>query len=515
MVPPNDLNELLSPEEAQAFLYNNDPPPEEDLPKIRAFIAKAQDGLEALNAILLPMLMQRAMFEEILRKHTPLVLPIRRVPPEVWAEIFRWNLVDNQPITECDPPSPPPWLPAQVCRSWRAAALAESTLWSCVYIHYLLIPEPLELEEQLRRSRNASLDVFFYWKEDYAEYLLELLDLLVAQSSRWERATIYWAETNPGMVHSMSRIAGQLPRLKHLTSIANKPRAIPRDLFADASSLREVLLTETEEPFGRHVPDSPLLSAPWAQITRFRVRLGPEPVLEILRAMHQLRECGIYKRSGDAAHDFFATTSTMVLLPHLRRLCVWDARFLRVLEAPRLQYLMLDATGGQDAASSFIRRSGCQVLGLKIFDWGPDAVINLLGNIPGLKYLELGINIRPGYNREDSDENLRTMFAALGSASSPSLCPDLTSFIIERPSAIFGRDIYQRFFEMIVSRWHPGTPQGLKSVVFLDQAHQYYRGVQSLEESHQQWIQELRADGLDIRFDPYEDKLLNSDMELP
>ncbi|KAJ7608225.1 hypothetical protein FB45DRAFT_690462, partial [Roridomyces roridus] len=56
-----------------------------------------------------------------IRKHSAILSAVRRMPPELWNEIFKSASF-----------AAPPWSLGLVCRSWRNVALANPYLWSYI-----------------------------------------------------------------------------------------------------------------------------------------------------------------------------------------------------------------------------------------------------------------------------------------------------------------------------------------------------------------------------------------------
>ncbi|KAJ7131385.1 hypothetical protein C8R44DRAFT_557252, partial [Mycena epipterygia] len=116
-------------------LESNNPPLESEIPDIRQIISDNQARVDALNvqidALRIAMerlLLERDEREECVRKHTAVMSPIRRVPPEVLSQIFALTLPHTRRFDD-KPIHGPPWRLGHICRSWRRWALADPFLW--------------------------------------------------------------------------------------------------------------------------------------------------------------------------------------------------------------------------------------------------------------------------------------------------------------------------------------------------------------------------------------------------
>ena len=115
-----------------------------------------QQKVDALKSRISTLKIQLRELEEELRQHEAVLSPVRRIPVEVWGEIFslalpaslngrgRKHLVDF----------------CRVCRLWREAALAARWLWSSVIINTDQISHSFEeLVSWLTKSGDFSKSI--------------------------------------------------------------------------------------------------------------------------------------------------------------------------------------------------------------------------------------------------------------------------------------------------------------------------------------------------------------------
>ncbi|KAJ7137718.1 hypothetical protein C8R44DRAFT_335611 [Mycena epipterygia] len=450
-----DINsQMTSPPEAQAFFLNNEPPLDVHVPKIQDFLLTARARLVLLKN-------EVDALEESIRTHSAVVSSIRRLPSEILCNIFAWTLPH-----ECTRDGGEstftigPWRLALVCKRWRECALGYGRLWSSIDINDTdsddmtadRYPLPA-LETQLARSRDVPLKVAFYGGFfGSCPHLLSLLKTLVL---RWESFTVYlnWIDAVPEMLRTISRIKGQLPLLRRLemcSLLTTLPTSM-LDIFSTAPQLREVFLTSDAYEYDSHV-----ISAPWAQITRFRARFPPKFLLEILQAMPNLVECGLVMLDDK---DTVPATTKVIVLPRLRRLYVEDDSFLRFLAAPNLEYLFVH--GGTDEIIPFLRRSSCLLKGVGVFYCISPALFPLLHAIPTL----LHFHVTFGYTEVPTGRT-EEFFAAMGVSGAPSdPWPNLKSLRIDFVTR--GWD-YGGLYDMVESRWNAGDARCLNSVRLSD-----------------------------------------------
>ncbi|KAJ7482177.1 hypothetical protein B0H11DRAFT_1666321, partial [Mycena galericulata] len=130
------------------LLNTNDPPLATELPFIQSIRAKTRTRLNFLDdeiARLWDRLGELEGERTSLAKYHPqltrILSPLRRMPPEILAEIFSWTLPslpeamhrsDNRfTIQES------PWLLTHVSRRWRAVSISTPELWSLIALDYL------------------------------------------------------------------------------------------------------------------------------------------------------------------------------------------------------------------------------------------------------------------------------------------------------------------------------------------------------------------------------------------
>ncbi|KAL0946836.1 hypothetical protein HGRIS_013004 [Hohenbuehelia grisea] len=288
--------------------------------------------------------------------------PIRRIPPELLAEIFehacRGALFGLGP----------PWTLAMVCQRWRSVALSTARLWSTISSatsDKVLSNENFSsvIELCLQRSGNAPLDIWWF-KTDPV-----LPDAVVSQSSRWRTAV--------GSRAAFPSLApGHVPLLEYLhlhgrTRAGESIREL--DTFAVAPRLREVHLTgiswhHTRLPIKQLEIMEVRFTSPWAAYTDL-----PQLTFSNLTSL---------KPHFRDEHPIPPSSSEPVCLPNLKSLILEPAGLTPLLDLlclPKLHYLFArsqDVEHGPNdwqRLAALITRSACHLKILSVgAEYGPE-----------------------------------------------------------------------------------------------------------------------------------------------
>ncbi|KAJ7166995.1 hypothetical protein C8R46DRAFT_1351190 [Mycena filopes] len=378
--PPVSLASFLEPLPTDSspfladLLHTNDPPPDSEIPQLRHIIAVGETRVAALHVLqsALAKLVQRLdEASEAVAQYRAVISPVRRMPPELIAEILTWAHLASErddPGTDVDLKwTPPPWHLAQICRAWRETALSLPSLWTCITASAAL---PIELiETQLERSAAAPLDIC--WPDVKYDGNPGLLDVLLPSSRRWRTLSLHLGRApGPGSRNLtwLSPLEGQLDSLVTLEVVDAATLLVPA-IFGAALNLRRVLLTSRTL-----VGSSPRVEGiPWAQITHYRGAYHPTHQLTLLSGAPHLVDCALGLLAGRVPPPAAAPDDDNGILTHpaLRRLRLTDPAFLALLAAPRLERLSLRGTGtprppAPEVVREFTARSACVLTSLDL-----------------------------------------------------------------------------------------------------------------------------------------------------
>ncbi|KAJ7131390.1 hypothetical protein C8R44DRAFT_774763 [Mycena epipterygia] len=402
------------------LLESNDVPHDSEIPAIRQIIAENQSNLQIdVLRNTEELIRERDEREECVRKHTAVLSPIRRVPPEVMGQIFALTLPWHTKRVGDETMLSPPWRLGHISRTWRHWALADPFLWTTIIIsgHYpdLLDIYPLSMmETQLLRSGNVPLAVTFdSWDCEKVDERL-LWDLLLPHCERWHTVRLRYRGAFSAFSELLDVVWGRVPQLQKLELVVHdtyNPLGLP-NLFSIAPSLREVVLTDAKHTF-----TSLPLYIPWGQITRYRGRDHPERQFEILVAAPNLVECGLSFVGDERPFP----GDKVVTRSHLRRLYLdtGNGSLLNHLTAPALEVLY--APEVSEPLIRFVTRSACRLTRLVLtMASSADALVRALELLPCLEDLlmiaDMGVTTIIGF------------FNRMTISGTPSdLCPRLTS----------------------------------------------------------------------------------------
>ncbi|KAJ7483547.1 hypothetical protein FB451DRAFT_1129456, partial [Mycena latifolia] len=178
------------------LVTTNEPPALLDLVHVESIIAKIDAHLTGLDDQISQMRDHLKQLEEecvsLLRyreQNVAICSPLRRMPPEVLAEIFSWTLPsvsEARRQTRLDI-AHSPWVLTHVNSRWRAVALSTPSLWSLIVIDWNERSVfPLSLVK-LQIERAWTLKIHFYGNSRIlTRPQTDTFVLLSEFSSRWE-----------------------------------------------------------------------------------------------------------------------------------------------------------------------------------------------------------------------------------------------------------------------------------------------------------------------------------------
>ncbi|KAJ7609140.1 hypothetical protein FB45DRAFT_1010718, partial [Roridomyces roridus] len=127
----------------QKLAETNEPPEDAELAGLRArasttstFLSALEEGIAELEDRLKQLHSERAALKALQEEYSTILSPIRRVPPEILAEIFSWTLPrpDEGFALAGKKTRHSPWILGHICSRWRAIALSIHSLWSLIHV---------------------------------------------------------------------------------------------------------------------------------------------------------------------------------------------------------------------------------------------------------------------------------------------------------------------------------------------------------------------------------------------
>ncbi|KAF9024409.1 hypothetical protein BDZ89DRAFT_1162230 [Hymenopellis radicata] len=328
---------------------------DQDILAVDAAITTTRLALESLEQ-------ERDALNDIKQNYETIISTRRRIPPEIWSEIFLYaHSLDSD--KKFDWPSPTIWQLSQVCQTWRNLAFSLHSCWSSIVLKFLSLRSASERDVELlafvlERSHQHLLDVTILDSNNYdLPFTRRMQEKVFAESHRWRTAHLHHIEVNSVLY---APLRGRLPQLELLDFAF--PGGMVSDnavisAFKDCPRLVTVVLTGA---------DPRMVELPVKQITCLRLSYdrgadysGPYvdlisrcPLLEILHVYFPERARNPLPKS--------------LTLPCLRDLTATsDPSLLDSLALPRLEVAALYARLSlphPDTLYSFyclIRRSSC------------------------------------------------------------------------------------------------------------------------------------------------------------
>ncbi|KAJ7656499.1 hypothetical protein DFH06DRAFT_472528 [Mycena polygramma] len=342
------------PLQFHGLLDSNRPPTDSETSSLRNAIAeeqarkmRADERIAALTVSLNKVVRDRDALEEDIRKLEGILSPLRRMPTELLSLIFDFATRRRQwygPDTDL-------WIISQVCLRWRTIVCTQPVLWAFINLDFrerLVESKTMtefRLETQLQRSGHLPLDVVFTSSFDRICTAREsgLLHKLANHCARWEKIRI---DGPLSLSAGLTAVRGNLPLLRKLQVVFHRGDEEfegSLDIFEFAPNLREASLN-LDHQWG--VPVNQTL--PFSQLLRYAGQNTWDNHLNILRLASSLVECLL------DVDDISMPPTTLVTLPHLRRLSMSRSNLLDCLDTPQLEELY--CCSASDHLSSLFKR---------------------------------------------------------------------------------------------------------------------------------------------------------------
>ncbi|KAJ6481230.1 hypothetical protein C8R47DRAFT_593314 [Mycena vitilis] len=376
------------------LLDSNRAPTDSETSSLRNAIAeeqarkmRADERIAALTVSLKKLVRDRDALEEDIRKFEGILSPLRRMPTELLSLIFDFATRRRQwygPDTDL-------WIISQVCLRWRATVCTQPALWTFINLDFrerLVEPRTMtefRLEIQLQRSGHLPLDVVFTSGFDRicTERESGLLHKLANHCARWEKIRI---DGPLSLSACLTTVRGNLPLLRKLQVVFHRGDGEFEgsvDIFEFAPNLQEASLN-LDHPWG--VP-SVNQTLPFSQLLRYVGRNTWDNHLNILRLASNLVECVL------DVDVMSMPPSTLVTLPHLRRLSMSRSNLLDCLDTPQLEELYC-CSASDHLSSLFQRRRPYRLQKLVLlFPASVTDVSGVLRCVPTIT--DLSVSVRP------------------------------------------------------------------------------------------------------------------------
>ncbi|KAJ7230273.1 hypothetical protein GGX14DRAFT_410330, partial [Mycena pura] len=346
------------------LLHSNEAPLESELADIEtassdmdAHLALLDDEIARLKARVEQLEEERLAIGTRRQRNHAILSPLRRIPPEVLAEVFLWSLPPSYVDYERGryDVKESPWVLTHVCSRWRAIALSTSSLWSCIVIAYSpendsssAYPLPL-VKAHIQRSRQLAVTFHSCETSDW-EPQVEVFQCLAQHCGRWVELDML---VTSQLLPLLSGLRGQIPCLRKLylewDDSESHPGMQSIDCFETACSLVDLSIMP------RHIPINILL--PVHQLNRYAMTAPWGAHQSFLTLASNLVEAWI------VVDDQRWPEPSPITLPFLRRLSVSEPEVLDYITVPTLEEIALYVDGNdldfQRRLASLLHRSSC------------------------------------------------------------------------------------------------------------------------------------------------------------
>ncbi|KAL0572532.1 hypothetical protein V5O48_009426 [Marasmius crinis-equi] len=234
-------------------LDTNYAPSRREREEIRAIVQDPEQEIRRIDEEISRLQARRDELSRFVTSHRMLLSPFRRLPGELWGEIFVRCLPNGSlPVRSL---SEAPLLLTCICRTWREVALNTPTLWNAVHISippalsYRGIEKPEDMQYSSLRALKAreqglkqwldrsgslpltlslnALSTSERWGEDQSEQeklkekgCLDLMKMLTGFSRKWKSLSLtYFPTSFLGPLESLT--AGDLPLLEEIRDLGS------------------------------------------------------------------------------------------------------------------------------------------------------------------------------------------------------------------------------------------------------------------------------------------------------
>jgi hypothetical protein len=446
---------------------------QDSIAAVQPAISQLDNDIACVQRVLERLTMERKVLQDYSNDHALLLTLARRVPTDIWLEIFSHCLPQGD-LLSCKPtdvldgisdfsPRHAPTLLLQICSDWRAIAISSPRLWSLIPLHSLCNQVPsFVVQAWLRRSHQAALTVILRPSSDELPTFFHspAMRAVCEQSHRWQSVSI----TLPlsfDFISVFSPLKNNLPALEEL-HIDFEPlfQYGPQlEIFYNAPKLRRVTI---------YRPPPFLISSfelPWKHLTHFSSkRYHPfgniAALLNLLHSAPHLLEV-----------EWYLTYSRplAVTLEHsrLRNLSLFinddPGSALDNLLLPSLRTLFIETLGDRwfwtwSSFEPFMSRNGRALESFKLASVtlrGAD-IIPCLEVLPSLRQLVIFIMIDPIIAGATIEELLQALSCTTtGNIRRCVALPRMQTIMISCPVPDSRQAVVaSKFIDMIESRWH-------------------------------------------------------------
>ena len=435
-LPPSSVHSRFVPTaEDQTSIRKN-------IQQIESTVGSVENEIIRLRRSLTELEDYRDQLYDNLTRHQAVLSPVRKIPPEILAEIFLHAAEGSSVVWPRQNGSiEMPMLLGRICSYWRTITLSLPLLWSDIRLDLPYGHEAAGgikttctavqdlVDTCLSRSGNTLLS-FSITADGPHGLITDLLQAFVKHSSRWRDASIDLARLSR-YHQTLLPAQGSVPNLYrlHLGTSAKDPLAPSiLDAFRVSPSLKELSISYLTRPF--HI-----LRVPWDQLTHLTSKMSTFREGEFSEILRHATNLVVFSTEGERILE--VTSSQPVLLPHLQKLAIvnkgsYITKSFHFFTAPNLKELYLHAITpfNPEQTIAMLTRSNCQLTHLTLHSsqevdavWEENfGIARLLGCVPSLVHLHLTV-------LKSGDDLIHRL--GLHSNVLPQILPNLECFMLE------------------------------------------------------------------------------------
>ncbi|KAJ7168995.1 hypothetical protein C8R46DRAFT_1218366 [Mycena filopes] len=324
----------------------------------RSRVAQLATHILHLERSLLALHTEKAFLQHRLDAYT---YPVATLPNEIVAEIFL-HVLPEYPLCAPLAGAFSPTVLTQICRKWRAIAVATPPLWRAIQG----VLDTARFERQLgaintwiTRSCACPLSLEIDTQQLSDGYAAKLITAIAPSCARWEHLKLHLAL---GKGRTLELLDGPMPLLRHLDlQLQDGELAAPIVAFRDAPLLSSVILNA----------DALNITLPWSQLTSLTLLLVyPREGATVLTQTPNLMHCKLTLLTpfGEIDRDL-----PNISLPRVETMSLVDGGYtvtpincyLHAFLVPALRRLEISecllGPDPIDALRLFLAKAGCAV----------------------------------------------------------------------------------------------------------------------------------------------------------
>jgi hypothetical protein len=378
---PTLLHTHVAPSPSEAELIQS------TLSHVHSSISEIDQEIDRVQAILDLLKNKRGDLQIFADRHGALLAPVRRLPPELLAEVFV-HCLPSQQIVATMAGKRSILRPSHVCQHWRNVAVSTQRLWTSICVDAIHYKSQTALAKAwLSRAGSCPLSIrveVSSWDFDASTIQL-IIDTLLPYCNRWqyvEMSDMPWL-----VISALATARNNLPCLETL-SLDTWEQLDVVNIFEFAPKLRALYLGQRIQPLDVHVP--------WSQLTHLRAKTSVDKWHAVLMLVPNIITLDVQLVRDDVNHS--SVLYPIIQLSQLTKLELLSSSdfgpFLDYLSLPILRdFFYEDALHGwnQQQFISCLSRSSCSLRSLSIRHSDLcDELSQILEHTPELVDLRLG-----------------------------------------------------------------------------------------------------------------------------